>query len=225
MSRLPWLSPSDPPDAFPPTSRALKDPPGLLAGGGDLSPERLMAAYARGIFPWYSPGEPVLWWSPDPREVILPQRFHASRSLLRTVQRGHLRITHNQAFDAVVAQCAAPRARSPGTWITAAMRAAYGALHQLGHAHSIEVWQNEALVGGVYGVRVGPVFCGESMFSRVSDASKLALHALLNGAAGSGIELLDCQMPSAHLRSLGSQPMPRAEFERWLHSPAGSIGN
>ena len=220
MSRLPWLSPSDPPEAFPPTSTAMKNPSGLLAGGGDLSPQRLVAAYARGIFPWYSPGEPVLWWAPDPREVIFPERFHASRSLLRTLKRGHLTISHNRAFDAVVSQCAAPRARSPGTWITPAMRAAYGALHQLGHAHSVEIWQGDVLVGGVYGVRVGQVFCGESMFSRVSDASKLALYGLLGGAAGTGIALLDCQMPSPHLRNLGSCALPRADFERWLQTPA-----
>jgi leucyl/phenylalanyl-tRNA--protein transferase len=181
-----------------------------------------MAAYARGIFPGYSPGEPVLWWAPDPREVIFPERFHASRSLLRTLKRGHLTISHNRAFDAVVSECAAPRARSPGTWITPAMRAAYGAMHQLGHAHSVEIWQDNALVGGVYGVRVGQVFCGESMFSRVSDASKLALYALLAGATGTGIALLDCQMPSAHLRSLGSCALPRGEFERWLQTPAGA---
>jgi leucyl/phenylalanyl-tRNA--protein transferase len=222
MSRLPWLSPSDPPEAFPPTSTALKDPSGLLAGGGDLSPQRLLAAYSRGIFPWYSPGEPVLWWAPDPREVIFPERFHASRSLLRTMNRGHLTISHNRAFDAVVGECAAPRARSPGTWISPAMRAAYSALHQLGHAHSVEIWQGNALVGGLYGVRVGQVFCGESMFSRVSDASKLALYALLGGATGTGIALLDCQMASTHLRSLGSCALPRAEFECWLQTPAGA---
>ena len=222
MSRLPWLAPSDPPEAFPPTSTALKDPSGLLAGGGDLSPQRLLAAYSRGIFPWYSPGEPVLWWAPDPREVIFPERFHASRSLLRTMNRGHLTISHNRAFDAVVGECAAPRARSPGTWISPAMRAAYSALHQLGHAHSVEIWQGNALVGGVYGVRVGQVFCGESMFSRVSDASKLALYALLGGATGTGIALLDCQMASTHLRSLGSCALPRAEFECWLQTPAGA---
>lgn len=222
MSQLPWLSADDPPEAFPPTSTALKNPSGLLAGGGDLSPQRLLAAYARGIFPWYSPGEPVLWWAPDPREVIFPERFYASRSLLRTLKRGQLTVSHNRAFDAVVGECAAPRARSPGTWISTAMRAAYGALHQLGHAHSVEIWQDNALVGGVYGVRVGQVFCGESMFSRVSDASKLALYALLGGATGTGIALLDCQMPSAHLRSLGSCALPRGEFERWLQTPAGA---
>ena len=222
MSRLPWLSPSDPPEAFPPTSTALKESSGLLAGGGDLSPQRLLAAYSRGIFPWYSPGEPVLWWAPDPREVIFPERFHASRSLLRTMNRGHLTISHNRAFDAVVGECAAPRARSPGTWISPAMRAAYSALHQLGHAHSVEIWQGNALVGGLYGVRVGQVFCGESMFSRVSDASKLALYALLGGATGTGIALLDCQMASTHLRSLGSCALPRAEFECWLQTPAGA---
>lgn len=224
MSRLPWLSPGDPPEAFPPTVLALHDPPGLLAGGGDLSPARLLAAYARGIFPWYSPGEPVLWWAPDPREVLFPAHWHASRSLLRTLRRGHLRVTRNQAFDAVVSQCAAPRARSPGTWITPAMRAAYGALHQLGHAHSTEVWQGDNLVGGVYGVRVGRVFCGESMFSRVDDASKVALHSLLDPACAEPIALLDCQMPSAHLRSLGSSPLPRAQFERWLH-PTRATGD
>jgi len=212
MKRLTWLQPGDPPDAFPPVARALDDPPGLLAGGGDLSPARLVAAYERGIFPWFSAGEPVLWWTPDPREVLFPQELHVSRSLLRCINRGEFTVTENQDFAAVITACA--QARSPGasTWITPGMLAAYCELHRRGLASSIEVWKDGALAGGLYGVRSGPVFCGESMFSRQDNASKVALAWLAGRCAGRGITLIDCQMPSAHLRSLGSRPLPRAEF-------------
>jgi leucyl/phenylalanyl-tRNA---protein transferase len=207
-----WLAPGDPPDAFPDPAMALTEPNGLLAAGGDLSPERLLAAYRRGIFPWYSPGQQILWWSPDPREVLWPARFHVSRSLQRAQARTDLEIRTDTSFAAVVAQCAAPRARSPGTWITAGMRAAYQHLHLQGHAHSIEVWRAGQLVGGLYGVRVGQVFCGESMFSAESGASKLALAYLAARAGALGIELIDCQLESRHLRTLGSEAMPRAAF-------------
>ena len=216
MTDLPWILPDDPPDAFPTVATALEDPPGLLAAGGDLSPERLEAAYRRGIFPWFSRGEPILWWSPDPREVLFPDRIHVSRSLGKTLRSGRYRVTQDQAFEAVVQACAAPRARSPGTWILPAMRAAYLALHRRGIAHSVETWRGEELVGGLYGVRVGAVFCGESMFSRAPDASKVALATLAAQAAAQGIRLIDCQLENSHLRSLGSQSMRRAEFVTYL---------
>jgi leucyl/phenylalanyl-tRNA--protein transferase len=215
-----WLAPDDPPERFPPHESALRDPPGLLAAGGDLRPARLLAAYARGIFPWYSPGQPVLWWSPDPREVLWPREFHRSRSLGRALRRRGFCLHEDRAFRAVVDACAAPRSRSPGTWITAEMRAAYGVLHQHGFAHSYEIWRGDALLGGLYGVRLGPVFFGESMFSREADASKAALAGLVARSGALGIELIDCQLPSAHLRSLGSRPIPRGEFLAVL---AGSV--
>ena len=216
MTRLTWLQPGDPPDAFPPVGHALEDPPGLLAGGGDLCAARLVAAYARGIFPWYSTGEPVLWWSPDPREVLFPAEIHISRSLRRVIARGEFRVTENRDFPAVIEGCAAARAASAGTWITAEMRAAYRELHRLGVAASIEVWDGDDLAGGLYGVRSGRVFCGESMFSRRENASKVALAWLAAQCPARGIDLIDCQMPSAHLRSMGSRPLPRAEFLSYL---------
>jgi leucyl/phenylalanyl-tRNA---protein transferase len=212
MKRISWLAPDAPPDAFPDVALALDEPQGLLAGGGDLSVARLVAAYARGIFPWFSEGQPVLWWSPDPREVLFPASFHRSRSLRRRLARGEYRVTEDQAFAAVVDACASGRAAGGGTWITTGMRAAYEALHAAGHAHSLEVWFGESLVGGLYGVRSGRVFCGESMFSLRDDASKVALEWLARHAADRGIDLIDCQMPSAHLRTLGSQPLPRPAF-------------
>jgi len=211
-----WLSASDAPEAFPPVERALADPPGLLAAGGDLAPARLLAAYRNGIFPWYSPGQPVLWWSPDPREVLPVEALHVSRSLARTLRRAHFDVSIDTDFAAVIDACAAPRARSPGTWITPEMRTAYLRLHALGAAHSVEVRRGTELVGGVYGVAVGRAFSGESMFSRATDASKVALVALAEWCRGRGHALIDCQLPSAHLRSLGSRPMPRAEFLAYL---------
>jgi len=207
-----WLSPDDPPDRFPPHEAALREPSGLLAAGGDLRAERLIAAYQRGIFPWYSPGQPVLWWSPDPREVLLPGEFHCSRSLKRALRSRGFEWHQDRDFAAVLAACAAPRTRSPGTWITPEMQRAYHGLHQRGLAHSYEIWRAGALVGGVYGVRLGHVFFGESMFSGEADASKAALAGLVQHSEGLGIELIDCQLPSAHLRSLGSRPMPRRVF-------------
>ncbi|MFZ9709705.1 MAG: leucyl/phenylalanyl-tRNA--protein transferase [Steroidobacteraceae bacterium] len=218
--RLPWLEPGADPDAFPPADEALDEPPGLLAAGGDLSVDRLLAAYRRGIFPWYSPGQPILWWCPDPREVLFPQQFHRSRSLTRRERRGDFEIRMDQAFAEVVGACAAPRARERGTWITPEMQAAYEQLHERGYAHSIEVWRDERLVGGVYGVRLGAVFFGESMFSREPDGSKLALSALATRSESLGLQLIDCQMPSPHLASLGSRTLPREEFlallARWI---------
>jgi leucyl/phenylalanyl-tRNA--protein transferase len=211
-----WLSPDDPPERFPPHEAALGDPPGLLAAGGDLTFERLLAAYQRGIFPWYSPGQPVLWWSPDPREVLLPGEFHVSRSLQRSLRQRGFTWLANRDFAGVVAACAAPRARSPGTWITPEMAQAYNDLHRRGLGHSYEIYRADRLVGGVYGVLLGRVYFGESMFSRERDASKAALAGLVEHSAALGIELIDCQLPSAHLRSLGSRAMPRREFLRYL---------
>ena len=216
MKRLTWLQPGDPPDAFPPVARALDDPPGLLAGGGDLSPARLVAAYSRGIFPWFSDGEPVLWWSPDPREVLFPAEIHVSRSLRKVIVRSDFEVTENQDFPAVIEGCATARGEATGTWITAGMRDAYQELHRLGVASSIEVWAQGELAGGLYGVRSGQVFCGESMFSRRDNASKVALAWLAAQCPARGITLIDCQMPSAHLRSMGSRALPRAEFLRYL---------
>jgi leucyl/phenylalanyl-tRNA--protein transferase len=216
MTRITWLKPEDPPGWFPPVAAALAEPSGLLAAGGDLSAERLRAAYAQGVFPWYSEGEPLLWWSPDPREVLFPGEFHRSRSLARTLRRGTFRITEDAAFAAVIAACAAARGRSSGTWITAPMQSAYIELHRLGLAHSIEAWAGDELAGGLYGVRTGGVFSGESMFSRHADASKAALAWLVDQCPARGIVLIDCQMPSQHLRSLGSRPVPRAQFLEFL---------
>lgn len=216
MKSITWLQPGDPPGAFPPVTRALDEPAGLLAAGGDLSPERLIAAYQRGIFPWYSEGEPVLWWSPDPREVLFPAEMHISRSLQRVLRRAVFTVTENRDFAAVIHGCATARGPRTGTWLTAEMRAAYQALHALGVAASIEVWSGRKLVGGLYGVRSGRAFSGESMFSLQDNASKVALAWLAQHCPGRGIELIDCQMPSAHLRSLGSRPLPRAEFVSYL---------
>jgi leucyl/phenylalanyl-tRNA--protein transferase len=209
---LRWLAPGDPPEAFPPVEQALADPPGLLAAGGDLSCERLVAAYRRGIFPWYSPGQPVLWWSPDPREVLFPEEFHRSRSLARALRTRGFEQCADRDFEAVIDACAAPRRASPGTWITPEMRSAYVELHRRGYAHSAECWRAGRLVGGVYGVRLGRAYFAESMFSLEKDGSKAALDGLVRACLADGTELIDCQFPSAHLRSLGSRALPRAEF-------------
>lgn len=212
MRRLAWIAEDAPPDAFPPVEAALQDPPGLLAAGGDLSSARLLAAYARGIFPWYQQGEPLLWWSPDPREVLFPQDFHRSRSLARRLRRGDFQFSEDQAFAEVVAGCASAGERSRGTWITPAMQAAYQRLHRQGHAHSVEVWQQGRLVGGLYGVRTGAVFCGESMYSAATDASKAALSWLASQCAARDIAVIDCQLPNPHLRRLGSCALPRRRY-------------
>ncbi|MGD9843262.1 MAG: leucyl/phenylalanyl-tRNA--protein transferase, partial [Steroidobacteraceae bacterium] len=194
MNNLIWLSENDPPDSFPSVDQALIDPPGLLAAGGDLSSARLLAAYRRGIFPWYSPGQPILWWSPDPRTVLFPQEFKASRSLSKTARQRSFSIRVNCAFAAVLAGCADPQLRPDGTWITPAMQGAYLQLHQQGHAHSVETWCDDQLVGGLYGVKLGTMFFGESMFSRISDASKFALKSLCEPLAELPVALFDCQM-------------------------------
>lgn len=210
---LDWIPPDAAPDSFPDTAHALRDPDGLLAAGGDLSPARLLAAYRRGIFPWYSPGQPILWWCPDPRAVLFTDRVHVSRRLARVLRQQRFTLSMDRAFGEVVAVCArVPRRGQDSTWITEEMQAAYRILHEQGHAHSVEVWQNETLVGGLYGVAVGRVFFGESMFSRVSDASKIALVSLARQLARWGFPLVDCQVASAHLERLGARGIPRTEF-------------
>lgn len=209
---LHWIRPEDPPYAFPDPRRALRDPDGLLAVGGDLSSERLIAAYRRGIFPWFEAGQPILWWSPDPRAVLVPDELRISTSLRKTLRRGHFRVTFDEAFAAVVAACAEPRARQRGTWLTPEMQSAYTRLHAQGYAHSVEVWQEGDLAGGLYGVALGRAFFGESMFSRRRDASKVALVHLVEEARRRGIELIDCQVHTPHLSSLGSRTLPRERF-------------
>jgi leucyl/phenylalanyl-tRNA--protein transferase len=213
VKSITWLSSQDPPDSFPPLEQALDDPAGLLAAGGDLSPARLLAAYRRGIFPWYSPGQPVLWWSPDPRAVLFPQEFRCSRSLAKTLRNGGFSLKVDGDFTAVIDQCAAPREHSPGTWITSEMREAYLRLHRLGFAHSIESYRNGVLAGGLYGVRLGGLFFGESMFSRQRDASKVALAHLVELCRRAAIAVIDCQLASRHLQSLGTRAIPRNQFQ------------
>jgi leucyl/phenylalanyl-tRNA--protein transferase len=207
-----WLTADGDREWFPPLEQALDEPEGLLAAGGDLSPVRLLAAYRRGIFPWYSAGQPVLWWSPDPREVLVPAEFRCSRSLAKTLRNRGFEVTFDRDFTGVVSACAQAREHSTGTWITPEMHAAYSALHRAGKAHSVEVRLNGGLVGGLYGVLMGRVFFGESMFSRERDASKVALAHLVQRGIVAQLQLIDCQLPTAHLRSLGSKPVSRAEF-------------
>ena len=210
MLRLPHLSASN--LAFPSPHDALDSPNGLLAFGGDLSVERLLAAYRRGIFPWYSNGEPILWWSPDPRMVFATATPHIPRRLRRWLSKCSWQLRIDTAFTAVMRACAASRGDHQGTWITDAMCDAYAALHQQGHAHSVEVWDGVELIGGIYGVAVGRMFFGESMFSRRDHASKVALLALCQLLDQNDFPWLDAQIPSSHLSSLGGQEMPRSEF-------------
>jgi leucyl/phenylalanyl-tRNA--protein transferase len=212
MGSLRWLSQTERVDAFPPPSDALREPNGLLAAGGDLSPERLLAAYSRGIFPWYAEGQPILWWCPDPRAVLWPGGLRISRSLRRSLGKRRFAFRVNTDFSAVVAGCAEPRRYGGGTWITRDMAAAYTRLHELGWAHSFESWRNDQLVAGMYGVAVGRLFFAESMFTRATDASKVALVHAFEFLEGQGIELVDCQVASAHTVSLGAVEIPRAEF-------------
>ena len=200
------------PYQFPPLEEATVE--GLLAIGGDLSSERLLAAYRKGIFPWYNPGQPILWWSPDPRTVLYPNRLRISRSLRKTLRHRHFHITTDKAFDRVVVECAESKRDGTvtGTWITADMRSAYLNLYQLGYAHSVETWQHNRLVGGLYGVAIGGIFFGESMFSVNRDASKVALAGLVSQLLQLEFRLIDCQLPSTHLFSLGAQSIPRTKF-------------
>jgi leucyl/phenylalanyl-tRNA--protein transferase len=228
MSTLRWLSSADAPDRFPPATEALTEPNGLLAAGGDLAPERLLAAYRRGIFPWYEEGQPILWWSPDPRAVLRPDGVKVSRSLRRSLIKGGFELKIDHAFRAVVAACAEPRRYTDSTWITRDMAAAYARLHELGWAHSFESWRDGELVGGLYGVAIGRVFFGESMFARAADASKVALVRLAEHLRARSFELIDCQVASAHVASLGASSISRAAFLSLLDrycEPPGSPGS
>lgn len=212
MIRLPQLAADS--MAFPAIETALREPDGLLAFGGDLGSERLLAAYAQGIFPWYSEGQPILWWSPDPRMVLATAAPHVPRRLRRWLKSCTWTIRSDHAFAEVMRACAEPRHDGGGTWITEAMLAAYTRLHAEGHAHSLEVCDGDALIGGIYGIAIGRMFFGESMFSRRDHASKVALLALCHGLATQGFPLLDAQVRSAHLETLGAQAMSRADFQR-----------
>lgn len=216
--KLPWLAVDSP---FPPAEFALTDPDGLLAAGADLSPQRLIQAYSNGIFPWYSEGEPVLWWSPDPRMVLAVNDFapsHSLRKLLRQIashehdSAPRVQIRVDTVFTQVMAQCAAPRDGQPGTWITAAMQQAYAEWHRAGYVHSIETWIDGELAGGLYGISLGRMFFGESMFTRVPNASKIALAYLVKYLATQGVERIDCQQQTRHLASMGARPISRTRF-------------
>lgn len=209
------LDPKDP-VFFPDVRQALSQPDGLLAFGGDLSPQRLEQAYRRGIFPWFGEGDPILWWSPDPRTVLFPAALRIPRSLRKRMRRTDLEVTLDLAFGRVIRACAAPRDPHGGTWILPAMIEAYEALHERGLAHSVEVWQGNALVGGLYGVAIGEAFFGESMFSRVDDASKIALVHLCGRLLEWGFGLIDCQMRTDHLIRMGAVEIPRADLIGWL---------
>lgn len=216
MGSLRWLSRDKGAEDFPPPSQALTEPNGLLAAGGDLRPERLLAAYTQGIFPWYQEGQPILWWSPDPRAVLVPGELKISRSLRRSVAKRGFEFRVDTEFERVVHACAEPRSYGGGTWITDEMAAAYIRMHRLGWAHSFEAWHGGVLAGGLYGIAIGRVFFGESMFTRVTDASKVALVHAVELLRARGFELIDCQVASAHTASLGATEIPRAEFLRRL---------
>ena len=225
---IPWIDKGAP---FPPVRSALTEPNGLLAAGGDLSPERLLEGYRRGIFPWYSEGDPILWWSPDPRMVLFPAEFKISRSLAKILRNRRYETRFDSAFADVIASCAAPRKGAPGTWIGEAMIDAYLELHRLGYAHSVETWIDGDLAGGLYGVAIGRVFFGESMFARARDASKIALAGLVTHLTSAGFGLIDCQMRTRHLESLGAREITRRRFSRLLeelihypHSPGSWSG-
>lgn len=211
-NHLTWLRPEDPPDAFPDVESALREPDGLIAAGGDLGSERLLAAYQAGIFPWYEHGQPILWWSPDPRCILHPDELHVSRRLAQQVRSSSLTLSFNQSFGEVVAACARPRRSQQGTWITGEMAAACERLHAAGWAHSVEVRDHNDLVGGLYGLCIGRVFFGESMFSAVPNTSKMAMIGLTEHMLANDLELIDCQVNSPHLVKMGARTIPRREF-------------
>ncbi|MGA9854479.1 MAG: leucyl/phenylalanyl-tRNA--protein transferase [Gammaproteobacteria bacterium] len=227
-SGIVWINPGSPPEDFPDIKHALRDPNGLLAAGGDLSPERLLYAYRHGIFPWYSEDQPILWWSPDPRTVLFPDQMHISRSLRRELRKGEFIASFDTAFTEVMVGCAENRPDQPegGTWITSAIRDAYTELHRLGYAHSLEILLDDELAGGLYGIALGGVFFGESMFSRRANASKIALACLAKQLNAWGFGLIDCQVTTGHLMRLGSVSIPRMEFisllSRYTALPAQS---
>lgn len=201
---------------FPQLNKALREPNGLLAAGGDLRPERLLQAYRHGCFPWFQDGQPILWWSPDPRTVLLPDELHVSRSLAKVLRQGRYQVSFDQAFAEVIRACAAPRSYAAETWITSPMQDAYLELHRSGIAHSVEVWRDGELVGGLYGLAMGQLFFGESMFSRADNASKVGFATLVERLKAWGFVLIDCQMPTEHLLSLGARTISRDEFARYL---------
>lgn len=219
MSHLPWLNSHE--LYFPDTNTALTDPNGLLAVGGDLSSERLIHAYQRGIFPWYEEGEPILWWSPDPRAVLFPNQIHISKSLAKCIRKKKFTATCDKQFQQVIEHCAnTDRKNQHGTWITEDVIQAYCTLHAMGIAHSVEVWQDQRLVGGLYGINLGKLFFGESMFSLVSNASKIAFVALAQNTSRWGFPLIDCQVSNPHLTTLGAQLIERSIFNEYLISHA-----
>lgn len=222
MPAIVWLTAEDPPDCFPPVEKALREPDGLLAAGGDLSRERLLAAYRRGIFPWYSPGQPILWWSPDPRAILDPRDFKRSRSLDKSIRNRGFETRLDSQFEAVMRACGSSAIRPQGTWISPAMIAAYTRLHAAGYAHSVETWREGQLVGGLYGVAFGRIFCGESMFSLERDASKVALARLCEELIARDYALIDCQMTTPHLLSLGARTVPRADYLARLAALGGA---
>jgi leucyl/phenylalanyl-tRNA--protein transferase len=210
---------------FPDVNTALEEPDGLLALGGDLSPERLIHAYRQGIFPWFETGQPLLWWSPSQRMVLTPGNLYISRSLRKSYRRAHFTLSINTAFNQVVSACAAPRHYTADTWISQGMQSAYQQLHDSGYAHSIEVWQDARLVGGLYGLYIGNIFCGESMFHRVTDASKIAFIGLQQHLLTIGCQLIDCQLHNSHLQSLGAVEISRNEFIQRLREAPQTQAN
>lgn len=223
--RLHWLDPRNPHQPFPPVHLAMRDPNGLLAIGGDLSLPRLMRAYSQGIFPWFNPDEPILWWCPDPRAALEPSQMHASHSLRKRIRRQDYAVTLDAAFEDVLDACATARAKSRGTWLGNDMKEAYRQLHRHGHCHSVEIWQDGRLAGGLYGVAMGRVFFGESMFTRATDASKLAFYHLCRQLQAWRFELIDCQISSAHLATLGAQEIRRDEFLARMRKGVALPGN
>ena len=218
MNTLQWLSADDSPGVFPCPNEALTDPNGLLAVGGDLSSERLLLAYPQGIFPWYEVGQPILWWCPNPRLVLFPEELKISRSLRKVLRKQEFEIRFDSSFENVIKACADVRTeQGKGTWIIPEMQQAYTELHQEGYAHSVESWLNGELVGGLYGISLGQCFFGESMFSTVSDSSKAALVALAEFSKQVGIKIIDCQMTTQHLLSLGAREIDRQSFLRKLN--------
>ena len=211
-NKLYWVKDNIIANEFPGINKALTEPDGLLAIGGDLSPSRLINAYSRGIFPWNNDNQPVLWWSPDPRWVIFPDRIHISRSLKKVLKQKKFRITFNKCFESVIRSCASMRENNEGTWITGTVIESFIQLHKLGFAHSVECWLDDELVGGLYGLALGRIFFGESMFSTASDASKTALVTLARILSTCNFELIDCQIHTRHLESMGATPIPREQF-------------
>jgi leucyl/phenylalanyl-tRNA--protein transferase len=211
------IPPHADPEDFPPLEKALNHPDGLLAMGGDLQPKRLIAAYQKGIFPWYNDNQPILWWSPSQRMVLFPEHLKISDSLRKTIRKKIFTVTLDQDFRAVIQGCAAPRSYEPNTWITDEMVEAYCRLHELGFAHSVESWYEGELVGGLYGVALGKIFFGESMFTRISDASKVAFVHFVKQLQAWGFELIDCQMQTAHLQRFGAITIPREDFFKLLN--------